>query len=119
MSHRPARKVDLVSILRQTDWAKSALESTVRRAREATEDPRKAERLAKPECVVCYYIYPDRIGGAMVTTTDCGVCGTRIGSGNTNVDVVCPECAKANDLCRHCGADLKLRVRRKTGVKTH
>jgi hypothetical protein len=105
--------IDTCSVMRATDQAKTTIESTLRDALNMLNDPRKDERLEKPECVFCFY-YGDgrRIGGARCTTQECGLCDKSVHSGSTNVDVLCQSCAKANELCRHCGADLKLRVRR-------
>ena len=76
------------------------------------EDPDKKNRLEKSECVLCYYYY-GKIGGSVMTSTECGSCNKELSFGNTCVDVLCPECAKKYRVCRHCGADLELKSRRK------
>ena len=113
MGQRTRRKVDLCSILRASDWAKEYRRRSEEDVRNMAEDPRKEERLAKSECVVCFYPMAGRIGGAMCTSAQCGICQETVRSGNTNIDVVCLACAKAHDLCKHCGADIRLRTRRK------
>lgn len=74
-------------------------------------DPSKTNRLSKQECLVCFY--GSRIGGAAVTFRDCAFCGCRCTSGNTDVDVMCLACAKQAGLCKHCGADMEYKNRRK------
>ena len=113
MGKRRRSKVDLCSILRASDHARAYREWIDESHRNMAEDPRKAERLAKGECVVCFYPQAKRIGGAMMTSAQCGICQKMIHSASTNIDTVCPECARAHDLCRHCGADVRLRTRRK------
>lgn len=63
-------------------------------------------------CGYCTHITPDRIGGAAITSTECGLCDTPMTFGNTNVDTTCPGCARDNGLCRHCAADIELKERR-------
>ena len=75
------------------------------------EDPEYKVRREKQECVVCYYL--PRIGGAMITTAECPLCGVKIHSGSTNIDLLCANCAKVHRLCKHCGADIELKQRRK------
>lgn len=110
--HRNRRKVDKASI----EWANNLANQRIDCDRElisnVDNDPKRAERLAKQECPICFYV-TGRIGGAAVTFAECAFCGTRIMSGNTNIDVMCGECAKAAGLCKHCGADIDLKNRRK------
>lgn len=113
MRQRNRRNVDLCSILRASDWAKEYLRRSEQDLRNMTEDPQKDDRLAKMECVVCFYPFRGRIGGTMCTSSQCGICQKTIHSSNTNIDVVCLDCAKAHDLCKHCGGDIRMRTRRK------
>lgn len=82
----------------------------------AQHDPAKKARLEKQECVACFYS-GSRIGGATVTTRQCGLCDESLLSGNTNVDVLCVGCARRAQLCRHCGADIDLKNRRKRDIE--
>lgn len=100
--------VDLSYVLRATDRAKAAVERYTR----VVSDPDQAERLAKNECVICFYA-DGRIGGAAMTTAMCGVCKTPMHYGNTCTDAVCDGCAKRLGICHHCGADMRLVMRRK------
>ena len=87
------------------------LNDTLEHAKNLETDPRKAERIEKSECVVCFY--GSRIGGASMTNRECMSCGKNELYPSTATDVLCMGCAKKHDLCKHCGADIKLRVRRK------
>jgi|GEM_PF-1730318 len=104
--------IDRYHVVAKTDRALHHLEETVSRAREAAEDLRRQERLQKGECRSCFYLV-GRIGGAVVTSRPCGLCGEEMLFANTCTDVLCPSCSKSHSLCRHCGADLELRPRRR------
>jgi len=75
-------------------------------------DTEKKVRLDDALCPVCHY-EKSRIGGAACTSAQCAFCQTVLHCGNTNIDVMCKDCAKQAGLCRHCGADLNLKNRRK------
>jgi hypothetical protein len=68
-------------------------------------DTRKEERLAELECLYCFYM-AGRIGGCAMTTANCGECQKEMLFGSTCVDYACPECAKKNSICKHCGAEM-------------
>jgi hypothetical protein len=106
------RRIDLANILRASDWAKEYMRFTAEAHRNMTEDPRKADRLKAQQCVVCFYPLQRRVGGARCTSAQCGICQDVIHSGSTNIDVVCLDCGRTHDLCVHCGADIRLRIRR-------
>jgi hypothetical protein len=109
---RTKRIVEAAFIYRATDQAKFAVAETIRNAQKLQEDSDRAKRHAKAECLACFYLW-GRIGGAAITTTQCGRCETEITFGNTCVDVLCLECAKRLGLCVHCGGDMELKHRRK------
>lgn len=104
--HKP--KLDLGRVINQSYINRHRLDGF----RATLEDARRAERLEKCECRLCFY-YSGRIGGAMMTAARCGLCDKEMRFGSTNVDVLCQECAKAKKLCRHCGADIDDKSRRK------
>lgn len=107
-------KIDAVSITNRTYVQKCCADSIIERANMMQQDHERIERLAKSECVVCYVPYGSgRAGGAMCTSQECAFCDTVLHSGNTCIDVLCIPCAKANGLCKHCGADVDLKQRRK------
>ena len=109
--YRHQATIDKVSIERANHYGREQVSYILKRASQFTQDPDRARRLLASECVVCYG--QPRIGGAACTYSACPLCGERISSSNTNIDALCLNCAKENSLCRHCGADIELRGRRK------
>ena len=71
----------------------------------------RAERVADCTCPMCYK--RSRVGGATCCEAPCGICRETIRSGSTCVDVVCRACAKRAGLCRVCGGDSEMKMRRK------
>ncbi len=111
MPHVDKKQIDRVSILRANNWAKMRIESTLEAAEKYRSDPNREKRKEMAECLVCSEAR--RIGGCAMTTAICGICGKELLFGNTCVDVLCLDCAKANQLCKHCGGDIDLKDRRK------
>jgi hypothetical protein len=74
-------------------------------------DVHKESRLKHQSCRYCYYIRGDRIVGQAFTTYKCGICKQDNSWHNTGIPVLCPECAKKNNLCISCGADIELKDR--------
>lgn len=110
----PKATIDRVSIERNTYASGYYLEAVVDRADKMTQDLEAGKRKKESYCVMCYVPYgAGRVGGAACTSRECGLCDTIIHSGNTNIDMLCQPCAVENRLCRHCGADVDLRNRRK------
>lgn len=107
--HKPT--IDRCSIDNATARAKHYADVAVERARQVTEDHERAERLAACECPMCYK--GSRIGGAAMTRSLCGICCTEMVFGNTCTDNLCLECAKSNLLCKRCGGDIDMKIRRK------
>ena len=101
-----AKRINLITVLNATATARGYRES----CRKVVEDPERAERLAKPECVLCHYYFSH--AGVGIKKDECGLCGKEM-RGSSNMDLLCPECAREHRLCRHCGADLELKNRRK------
>ena len=99
------------NMLNASYHAKSYVQHICDHAVDLQTDPRKAERLKAQECIACFY--RGRIGGATMTERPCGVCDKVQGYGSTATDALCLECAKQHDLCKHCGGDINMRVRRK------
>jgi len=105
--------LDLSTVQFKTSINLSIIKETEEACRGITTDHEKEERLSKPECRTCHYIRRSRIGGAAMTQALCSFCGTEMMFSNTCVDVLCPDCAKKHELCKHCGGDLRDRMRRK------
>lgn len=60
---------------------------------------RKSENL----CKYCYYVFPDRIGGSVITTVICANCDEELSFSNTATDILCNSCANELKSCKHCG----------------
>lgn len=110
----PKAKIDRCSIERATGNGQYYVKAMLDRARLMYEDNDRDARIRESFCVHCYRPYgAGGIGGAACTNRECGLCDTTIHSGSTNIDMLCPKCAVENGLCRHCGADVDLKFRRK------
>ena len=107
------RIVDRVSMERASVTAKGYIENIFNQAERLKADPEKKERIEKCLCKFCYYS-ASGWGGAAMTNRPCGICESDELYSSTNTDTLCKECSSAHDLCKHCGADINLRVRRKT-----
>lgn len=94
-----------------TEFAKSRVESIIKRAKEIELDTLKAERIKACECKACFY--SDRIGGAAITSRPCMCCNEMQHYGSTATNTLCKPCATKHDLCKRCGGDIELRVRRR------
>jgi hypothetical protein len=106
-------KIDESSVTWATTFAAEGAERHIRSSLEYMRDERKKERKVASECKFCFYFRTERIGGAAMTTRDCGICEMPQMYGSTNTDKICKKCATENELCKYCGADVSLRPRRK------
>lgn len=79
----------------------------------AQQDSHKVDRLKACLCKLCFYVHAERIGGAAMTTSPCGICAEDMIFGSTNTNALCIKCAKEHDLCAQCGADRELRPMRR------
>lgn len=107
----PKRKIDKCFFVNQTGRSKGKVEKQIERANNMANDTRRDERIESCECVACFYT--PECGGSAMSNRECGLCGRPIYSGSTNVDVICKQCAQENRLCKHCGGDIDMKVRRK------
>ena len=80
-------------------------------AQKLATDPQREKRMLKHFCAACYYA-PARLAGAAMTTRDCACCGTPQLYVSTNTDPLCPDCAVAHSLCKHCGGDINMSLDR-------
>lgn len=113
MMERQKKKIDSSSVEWATDRAIESIEWAVKRALNCKNDPEKKERLAASFCISCWYVDGGRIGGAAMTSQPCGICDKEQIYSSTATDVLCSTCAISNELCKQCGADVRLRPRRK------
>ena len=113
MSHRPARRYDRYTYEQRTDQKQHELSKVINLALRCGADPAKEQRLKEGKCLLCYYREGGRVGAAAITTTECCFCESVLQAGNTAVDLACQNCAVKHGVCRECGADLNLKLRRK------
>jgi hypothetical protein len=100
-------------ILHSTDLNRYYAEARVKSSILFLSDGEKKKRLESVQCKFCFYMRTDRIGGASMTTRPCGICDDEMQFGSTCTDKICKKCAKEYDLCKYCGGDLEMRIRRK------
>lgn len=119
--HYKRRPFDSVSVSRRTDENLRHVRDIAARLGRYEADAEKDVRLGdkKHLCRYCYYYATSRIGGSAVTSSECSLCDNTLHSGNTCIDLLCLECAKRNNLCQHCGADTKDRVRRREPITSN
>lgn len=78
-------------------------------------DPDKRRRHDVAECALCFY-QQGRMAGAAFTTRQCAFCDEELKSGSTDVNVMCLKCAVITGLCKHCGADVDYKNKRKRSL---
>lgn len=94
-----------------TAKAHANVQEWINKAAVVRADMGRTNRLSDLQCKFCFY--GSRWLGAGITTRDCTICGVESGYPTLDTDALCAPCAAANDLCKHCGGDRKMRVRRK------
>ena len=104
--------VDLSEISWETERGKDRVSYYRSMLKKIDEDKEKERRLEQSECFLCFY-EKSRIGGSACTQVQCAFCNKVLSSGTTNIDKMCVDCAKKAGLCKHCGADVNLKNRRK------
>jgi len=72
------------------------------------EDADKGRRVGMQECVICYYGMA--VAGKAITYRDCENCGVEMQFTNTCTDRLCLDCARKLKVCRHCAADIDLKM---------
>ena len=105
------RNIDNVSVMNATHFAKSRVNSTILMASKFQCDSSRELRLQGQLCIACFY--SDRIGGAAMTDSTCGLCDFVMHFSNTDINVLCNDCAIEHDLCAHCGGDIDMKQRKK------
>lgn len=77
------------------------LKHQLERVLEMATDPDREDRQLKLQCVECYY--EGRVAGQAFTAWKCRDCGAKDLWGNTDVPVLCAECASTTECCTQCG----------------
>jgi len=108
---KPAKRMSIVNMVSATGIAKNSESELIERATDMKGDRRKKERKKRNYCRWCFYT--PRMGGQSCTNQPCGMCGEIQHYGSTDTDALCLACAKKYDLCKHCGGDVEMRVRRR------
>jgi len=114
---RQRRNIDAATIQFQTSGVVERLRAYRSLLAKIDADAERTKRLAACECPMCFY-ERSRIGGCALTSAQCAFCDETLHSGNTNIDVTCQACAKIAGICKHCGADVDLKNRRKRVLPT-
>lgn len=109
--NRPKRKMTRSNLESWTLRSKERMQSIMDLADKLRHDPEKHNRMQACLCPMCYY--GSRLGGQAVTTEPCMCCGEEQMYSSTATDALCRPCAQETGLCKHCGGDRELRVRRK------
>lgn len=104
----PYGRITLTEVLNVTARMKHAYENSYA----LVTDARREDRLTKQECRPCFYLY-SKAGGCVITHSPCGQCEKEMVFATNCTDRLCIECAKSMRLCKHCGADIELKQRRK------
>lgn len=100
------------NILSATAMSKRWVESYKKKALALIEDKDKAKRIEACLCLSCYYL-SNHIGGAAMTRRECACCDKEMLFSSTYTDALCKACARDNFLCKHCTADIDLKIRKK------
>lgn len=110
--HRPFSRRESELAASRATWR---VQNALRLAESLQNDTDRVERLKFSECKACYYISrgQGRIGGAAVTSTSCRLCAGEMVFSSTVTEELCSPCAKKESLCRHCGGDLEMRLKRR------
>jgi DNA-directed RNA polymerase subunit RPC12/RpoP len=109
--------VDQEYIDRQTYWANREAETLIKNVSAFQNDPDQAKRKESLKCKRCFYLRAGGFAGQAFTEQDCGICETTMIFSSTATDVVCPDCAKAHDICVECGGNIEIKVKKKVKCK--
>lgn len=107
MSLSREKLFDLIDCQQATTMTRSYIEH----CRKVVDDADRLNRWKVQECQRCYY--NGKVGGQMITHSKCKSCEKELQFPSTNVDRLCIECAREQQVCKHCGADMELKNRRK------
>ncbi len=88
------------------------MDFSIARAMSYLLDNEKKKRIGALLCKTCFYS-GGRMAGQAFTEWNCRVClKDQPDWPNTGTPLACEKCAREHNICKECGADLWLRVRR-------
>lgn len=99
------------ALVSATSRSKERVEDTLALAERIKSDLDMDERKKAQLCKACFYF--TALGGSRITSRECAGCGKDQVYGSTNTDALCMDCARKHSLCKHCGGDLEMRVKRR------
>lgn len=106
------KKIDLYAVQFQTTQMIIYVRGIIELAKNLAEDTDRVTRLKESLCPACYYSKDGVIVGQSFIRWNCGIC-QKEGCDGHPMHSLCEACAMAHGLCKRCGADLDLKVRRK------
>jgi hypothetical protein len=106
--------ITLSSISTRNLIGNAQIKSILKKAELLKSDQDQEQRIGKSLCICCYYVNNARIAGCAITDRQCGLCETVMRFSSTATDVTCLDCAKRNDICKQCGADIDLTNRKRS-----
>lgn len=107
----PRRPMTVSNLQSWTYRTKERMDGLIDLAHKLETDPERDQRLRECLCRMCYY--GSRLGGAAIKSEPCMCCGAVQTYGSTNTDALRLTCAQETELCKHCGGDRELRVKRR------
>lgn len=69
-------------------------------------DKSQSKRKEECKCKYCTYIDIGNIVMDAFTSSKCKNCGKELTFANSDTDDYCLECAKKNNICKHCGSEM-------------
>ncbi|MNJ90277.1 hypothetical protein D3C87_78720 [compost metagenome] len=71
---------------------------------EIDTDPKKEKRTQRHICKLCFY--KTVISMQAFTDTQCGKCDKKMTFSNSDVNLLCDDCAEDSNSCSHCGGEM-------------
>jgi hypothetical protein len=99
------------NMISSTYRSKERVESWIELAKTVQDDTKKHERIKAHFCKACFY--GSHIGGQAIRSQPCMACHKDQMYSSTYTDALCLECSIDMQLCKHCGGDIDLRIKRR------
>jgi len=107
---KKARPMTAQSMASATFMSARRVDDLFKLAKKLEQDPERERRIAEQRCKACFYFVG--MGGAAMTTQPCMSCQLDVTYGSTNTSVMCLPCAQVGRMCRHCGGDIDMDMKR-------